>query len=75
VSSGSSSYSVSFSSLDSGAADGASALEFEAAGLSTSNSVVLVVVVFFGASILAFFTGAGAGLGGMYYGELREYYW
>jgi hypothetical protein len=61
------------SSLDSGAAEGA--LELEAAGFSTSISVVLVVVVFFGASILAFFTGSGAGLAGVYYGDWREYRW
>ena len=56
-------------SLDAGVADGVGALEVEAAGFRTSYSVVLTVVVFFGASSLAFFMGAGAGLGGTYYRE------
>src|SRR6267154_1344753 len=70
VSSGSSSVSSPSSSSgeDFGAADGDGALELEAAGFNTSNSVDLVVVVFFGTSILAFFTGGGAGVAGVYYG-------
>lgn len=77
MSSGSSS-SISSSSMESGeffgATEGDGALELEAAGFSTSNSVVLVVVVFVGTSILAFLTGGGGGFAGVYYREHREYH-
>jgi hypothetical protein len=75
VSSGSSS-SISSSSTESGelsgTTEGDGVLELEAAGFSTSNSVV--VLVFVGASILAFLTGGGGGFAGVYYRMHREYH-